>query len=77
LPGAGRAIGELVRVGLEKGDQFRDRLDPGRGMRRDDIWNPDHIGDRLQLLRLVGQVAVDAEGDSRSVPGLVGSTGNI
>ena len=63
LADAGRAIGQLVRIGLEVGDQFRDRLDPGRGMRRDDVRDPDHVGDRLQLLRLVGQVPEDAVGD--------------
>jgi hypothetical protein len=32
-------------------------------MRRDDIRSPDHVGHRLQLIRLVGQVAEDAVGD--------------
>ena len=65
LADAGRAIGQLVRIGLEVGDQFRDRLDPGRGMRRDDVRDPDHVGDRLQLVRLVGQVLEDADRRSR------------
>ena len=32
-------------------------------MRRDDIRNPYQIADRLQLIRLVGQVAEDGVGD--------------
>ena len=63
LPDAGGGVGELVRIGLDIGDQFPDRLDAGRRMRRHDIRNPDQVGDRLQLVRLVGHVAEDAVGD--------------
>ena len=63
LPDAGRAIGELVRIGLDIGDQVRDRLDRHRRMRRYDVRNPDQVGNRLQLFRLVGHVAEDAVGD--------------
>ena len=63
LPDAGRAIGQLVRIGLDVGDQLGDRLDPVRRMRRDDVRNPDQVADRLQLVRLVVHVAEDAVGD--------------
>ena len=63
LANARRAVVELVRVGLQGCDQIADRFDARRGVRRDDVGNPDHVGDALQLLRLVGQVAEDAEGD--------------
>jgi hypothetical protein len=32
-------------------------------MRRDDVRDPDHVGHRLQLIRLVGEVSEDREGD--------------
>ena len=63
LPDARGAIGELVRIGLDVGDQFRDRFDPGRGMGGNDVRDPDHVADRLQLLGLVIQVLEDAVGD--------------
>ncbi len=63
LPDAGGAIGQLVRIGLDVGDHLGDRLDRHRGMRRDDVGDPDQVGDRLQLIGLVVQVAVDAVGD--------------
>ena len=63
LPDAGGAVGQLVRIGLDVGDQFSDRLDARGGMRRHDVRNPDHVADRLQLVGLVGHVAEDAVGD--------------
>ena len=63
LPDAGRAIGQLVRIGLDVGDHLGDRLDRHRRMRRDDIRNPDQVADRLQLIGLVLHVAEDAVGD--------------
>ena len=50
LADAGRGVVQLVRIGLEVGDQFGDRLDAGRGMRRDDVresgscWRPPAAG---------------------------------
>ncbi len=63
LADAGGGVAELVRIGLEEGDQLGDRLDAGLRMRRDDVRDPDHVGDRLELVRLVGEVLEDAVGD--------------
>ena len=63
LPDAGRAIGQLVRIGLDVGDHLGDRLDRHRRMRRDDVRNPDQVADRLQLVGLVLHVPEDAVGD--------------
>ena len=63
LPDAGGAVGQLVRIGLDIGDEVADRLDRHRRMGRYDVRNPDQVGDRLQLIRLVGHVAENAVGD--------------
>ena len=63
LPDAGGTVGQLVRIGLDVGHHVGDRLDRHRGVRRDDVGNPDQVGDRLQLVGLVGHVPEDAVGD--------------
>ncbi len=63
LSDAGRTIGQLVRIGLDVGNQLGDRFDRHRRMRRDDVGNPDQVADGLQLIRLVSQVAEDAKRD--------------